>query len=151
MHLKRSSAKWRPFCPGGDELKAHDDNHLAHPISPFAGMTEEELLTQIGIFVAASLCGNGEMRYYTWIIEKRDDNMYHDVQSPNISKNLPTISWNDPEFRRWLAKKIVDLHRADPWLHSAHWVSSKAANALAAIVSRPSAAMLLTGSCIALV
>ena len=20
MHLKTSSAKWRPFCPGGDEL-----------------------------------------------------------------------------------------------------------------------------------
>ena len=20
MHLKMSSAKWRPFCPGGDEL-----------------------------------------------------------------------------------------------------------------------------------
>ena len=24
MHLKMKSAKWRPFCPGGDELNAHD-------------------------------------------------------------------------------------------------------------------------------
>ena len=23
MHLKRSPAKWRPFCPGGDELTLH--------------------------------------------------------------------------------------------------------------------------------
>ena len=23
MHLKISSAKWRPYCPGGDELKCH--------------------------------------------------------------------------------------------------------------------------------
>ena len=27
MHLEMSSAKWRPFCPGGDELK-HDDKIL---------------------------------------------------------------------------------------------------------------------------
>ena len=36
MHLKTSSAKWRPFCPGGDELsllplhKSHQAQH--HPV-----------------------------------------------------------------------------------------------------------------------
>ena len=28
MHLKRSSAKWRPFCPGGDELIRPSDATL---------------------------------------------------------------------------------------------------------------------------
>ena len=32
MHMKISSAKWRPFCPGGDELKllTRDPNHGRH-------------------------------------------------------------------------------------------------------------------------
>ena len=34
MHLKMSSEKWRPFCPGGDELR-NNDSHLAHIVENF--------------------------------------------------------------------------------------------------------------------
>ena len=34
MHLKMSSEKWRPFCPGGDELR-NNDGHLAQIIENF--------------------------------------------------------------------------------------------------------------------
>ena len=29
MHLKIASAKWRPFCPQGDELKVNEDGFIA--------------------------------------------------------------------------------------------------------------------------
>ena len=33
MHLKMSSAKWRPFCPGGDELISADQDEWSHFVS----------------------------------------------------------------------------------------------------------------------
>ena len=39
MHLKMSSAKWRPFCPGGDELKC------AMYAATNTGMTQHQLDT----------------------------------------------------------------------------------------------------------
>ena len=33
MHLKISSAKWQPFCPGGDELRKHEETVLKYDSS----------------------------------------------------------------------------------------------------------------------
>ena len=32
MHLRISSEKWRPFCPGGDELKFHSNHPAANEL-----------------------------------------------------------------------------------------------------------------------
>ena len=35
MHLKMSSAKWRPFCPGGDELTHWSLQNVAFILNVF--------------------------------------------------------------------------------------------------------------------
>ena len=62
MHLKMSSAKWRPFCPGEDELK-HDytHNYLCHelPSPSLINMTSPVLM--------ASSNGNIFSRYRPFV------------------------------------------------------------------------------------
>ena len=47
MHLKMSSGKWQPFCPGGDELKT-----MIHGWAPSGTMPlPEPILTQIYVAI----------------------------------------------------------------------------------------------------
>ena len=48
MHLKLSSAKWRPFCPGGDELKSPRGKyiHTGWQQQLYSGYIQAKILTR---------------------------------------------------------------------------------------------------------
>ena len=58
MHLKRLSAKWRPFCPGGDEL-----------MNPIPDQTADQWITSLitGVHVPQQAYGMGVLHAY-WIM-----------------------------------------------------------------------------------
>ena len=66
MHLKISSGKWRPFCPGGDELKQFPSSSvIPSPLSP----THANLLPAMLCYDGTQGCHQAVNRAHQYTIE----------------------------------------------------------------------------------
>ena len=78
MHLKLSSAKWRPFCPGGDELNLNTNTHTDADLS--CTSLEQSLLV-------------GKNYLINWKKGSLEDMSQHKFKNVNIYPKVGKISW----------------------------------------------------------
>ena len=116
MHLKISCAKWRPFCPGGDELNC--DQHFRPVYLPHLGTSDGRAVYDVvinlwNLFLVRH--GHGEPRS-KWIFMQRADigKAHADViKWKPLRRYITGSSWEESTGDRWIP--LIRASDADLW------------------------------------